>query len=836
MTVAGFVVRFAGVLAIAACAGCGITFNDEDTARSTDEEETVANNAAVKVDVGGAKIVPAAARSVVVQFHNNSDRALTRVAFSLDHGCSVTDPPGTIAANTTVVWVSESCGVATGTEGRTSYQVDGESQNAIASFHWDNPFIGSNSFDESAPVGFTASHDGGGGNNATVTFNFGCSSTTCDGIPDDWKRNGVFIDSATNQECPAQNRPATCQFIDLPTMGADVSRPEIFLQIDWMADAVDNHQLSQAAIQAVVNAFATSPYHAVNGAVGITVHVDEGANSVNFPVALSKARQLAEVKNLGTAVVVGTSINYNFTAFNNIKNAAGGFTSTGRGPIFHYVVSAHNIATLTNSGIAPEPGSDLIVSLGSFSPVTQLQQQGTLMHELGHNLRLNHGGTDGTNNKPNYFSVMNYSFQMKGLIVSGVQGTLDYSGNAQPELNKTALNENTGLGARAGAFGTQHWCPPVPATPGLPAVPGAFVTVLTANGPIDWDCDGALNPKPVPADVNNDPTSTKLAGANDWERIILHVGSIGGTGEAAPIEIPMDETLTPDVEALVLPVDSQAPVTVASASPPANAHGWNRSTVTVSLTASDDISGVAAIRYDLDGAGPTPFAGPFDIASEGVHSFEFFSVDRSQNQEPAHKATVQIDETAPVLSCPSAVTLECAGRTTQGTFQVTAFDALSGVDSLGCKFPSGSAFLFGTTLDTCTATDLADNVGTCQFDVTVQDTTPPVIRDLAPTPSVLWPPNHRMVSVTVAARASDICDSAPTCAITGVTSNEPINGPGDGNTDPDWVVTGTLSLDLRAERAGNGSGRVYQIAITCTDFAGNRTSGTTAVTVPHSAP
>ena len=181
------------------------------------------------------------------------------------------------------------------------------------------------------------------------------------------------------------------------------------------------------------------------------------------------------------------------------------------------------------------------------------------------------------------------------------------------------------------------------------------------------------------------------------------------------------------------------------------------------------------------------------------------------------------------------MTLECSNGSALGTFDVTATDNLSGVGSLGCTFPSGSVFPFGTTLDTCRATDLADNVGACQFNVSVQDTKPPVIGSLAPSQSVLWPPNHRMVPVIISPTVSDVCDSAPTCTIVGVTSNEPVNGLGDGNTDPDWVITGALSVSLRAERAGNGTGRTYRIAVLCSDFAGNGTTGTATVSVPHSA-
>jgi hypothetical protein len=66
-----------------------------------------------------------------------------------------------------------------------------------------------------------------------------------------------------------------------------------------------------------------------------------------------------------------------------------------------------------------------------------------------------------------------------------------------------------------------------------------------------------------------------------------------------------------------------------------------------------------------------------------------------------------------------------------------------------------------------------------------------------------------------------------------VTSNEPIEGLGDGDTSPDWVITGNLAVDLRAERAGNGSGRIYTITVRCTDAAGNASARSVLVTVPH---
>ncbi len=101
------------------------------------------------------------------------------------------------------------------------------------------------------------------------------------------------------------------------------------------------------------------------------------------------------------------------------------------------------------------------------------------------------------------------------------------------------------------------------------------------------------------------------------------------------------------------------------------------------------------------------------------------------------------------------------------------------------------------------------------------------------TPAVLWPPNHKMVRVAVSPIARDRCGGpAPSCRIASVVSNEPVDGTGDGDTSPDWRITGDLTVDLRAERSGRGSGRVYGIGLSCSDAAGRSTAGVVNVAVP----
>ena len=67
-----------------------------------------------------------------------------------------------------------------------------------------------------------------------------------------------------------------------------------------------------------------------------------------------------------------------------------------------------------------------------------------------------------------------------------------------------------------------------------------------------------------------------------------------------------------------------------------------------------------------------------------------------------------------------------------------------------------------------------------------------------------------------------------------VTSSQPVDGAGDGNTSPDWVVKSAKSVDLRAERAGNDpAGRIYTLTVEAVDSADGSSSAATEVTVPH---
>lgn len=477
--------------------------------------------------ITAATATPAAAatRDIHVHLTNNSDAGLTLTGSNLDHGCWNTAPPSTIDIGQTVDIASESCGVATGTEFHLTYHLDNTSKQMT--LHYSNPFAGGDTFEENPPQGYLF-NAGGVIEDRTDVFN--CDSATCDGIPDDWKRNGVTIDPGGGHQK---------QFIDLPKMGVTLDRPNVLVQLDWMHDNTHDQQLSQAAIDSVIRAFDQDPV-TYRGATrsGISLIVDAGKNSTITPGgatwgSLSQAQQIPWTKDL----LSGSRSGYQLANFYTLlKN---NFVPTGRLPIFHYAIAAAEIAPNdSTSGDTPGNALGFMVTLGDWTNGvgSQDEQTGTFMHELGHTLGLDHsqgeGNDDTVNYKPNYPSVMNYAWQVRGVFRNGVQ-VFDYSRDPAPDVNENTLTEAGGvdLGANPSKSGTTHSC-------GTKAADGTIQrqTYIQADlKPVDWNCDGLTPDGGTGFDANGDTNANQDLKGNqrsDWQRLLFKTGGVGAGSDA----------------------------------------------------------------------------------------------------------------------------------------------------------------------------------------------------------------------------------------------------------------------------------------------------------------
>ena len=120
------------------------------------------------------------------------------------------------------------------------------------------------------------------------------------------------------------------------------------------------------------------------------------------------------------------------------------------------------------------------------------------------------------------------------------------------------------------------------------------------------------------------------------------------------------------------------------------------------------------------------------------------------------------------------------------------------------------------------------------YDLTVECNQPPNVDDAHPSTDCLWPPNHKFVGITIEGVTDPDGDNV-TITITNITSDEPtasIEGAGGAEHAPDASGVGTATASLRAERSGDGNGRVYEITFVASDGIAE-TEGSVTVCVPH---
>ena len=257
------------------------------------------------------------------------------------------------------------------------------------------------------------------------------------------------------------------------------------------------------------------------------------------------------------------------------------------------------------------------------------------------------------------------------------------------------------------------------------------------------------------------------------------------------------------------------------------------------------------IDFSGDGAGNL-LDGPFGLALDdagnvyvaGFHSdnvFKIAGVAAPTNRPPTANAgpdqTVECTEPGGTI-----VTLDGTGSSDPDddllTYTWTGFFPEGGGTTTGAT--PAITLPFGVSTIALTVEDGNGGTDNDTVDIMVDDTTPPAISVVAD-PMVLWPPNHkyhRVALYDLVSGVTDACDgdvSVNDGVITWVSSDEPENASGDGNTTDDIVLSGDCqSVDLRAERQGSGNGRVYTVSVAAADASGNRGTASYQVQVPHS--
>jgi hypothetical protein len=694
-----------------------------------------------------------------------------------------------------------------------------------------------------------------------------------DGLVDSWEENGYDPDADGVID------------IDLPQLGADPMHKDMFVEIDWEASIPP----SRSSLQEVREAFAAAPIDAggvanPDGLPGIDVHFDTGSLSDSiglvgdpeFDGPLGRGTEIPDGPwTFGLICVGGLDDGRgchptdNPCDLDSAGDKLGDCSKTGfsqakktyfdffpRRFVFRYII----MNTGAGAGQGELGGDD--IWLGSRSSAT-------LMHEIGHTLNLSHGGPRSENGirncEPNYLSIMNYRYGR--LTRSNGLTHIDFSpakllsgGRAQvlADLDENALNEialdpsdpdhiisfvgppevcsalcdggGKRDGKRCAADGDcedpddsslKGTCRGVAQEGGSctsdaqcgGGACGGKRKTGTAGQPVDWNQNMTLG-EVVPQNIdgtfqaggcgneNFAAERTTLTSHDDWSNIRLRFRP-SQAAEDAPEELAPEPELT-DAEIVA---DLEAISTT------------DLEIVKTGTAGPLEAETVVSLEYDLvvTNAGPN-FAGTVLVQDDLPSGFSVSALDDRCSEVFA--GIVQCETEALMPNDEVSFSLEVQG-------------------TLACSGGLPSAVMNSATVENASEyagddPDPSDN--SSSFETEVVDTTPPQL-NVAVSPTVLAPPNHRLHEVTVTLSAQDACDDAPTIRLVSVTSNEPDNGIGDGDTFSDVqgadLGAADTSILLRAERSGIAGDRVYTLTYEAEDKSGNVTRVSQTVTVPR---
>jgi uncharacterized repeat protein (TIGR01451 family) len=681
-----------------------------------------------------------------------------------------------------------------------------------------------------------------------------------DGLLDTWEESGLDVNN---------DGVIDSNDVDLPALGADPDHKDLFLELDYVTGV----SLRKSAVAAMKAAFARAPVDAggvpnPDGLPGINLWVDVGgmrdsvAREGLVPGTCANGIDddgdgLTDGNDASCLPIAGTSI-YRYLDFDledttsptNCSNAldddGDGFVDGDDtdcivgddfgggnevpGPIgclddaFYDTKAIHfdaRRALVFRYGIAGNPADGAACGggfgeIGGNDFVEYNHDGGTIMHELGHTLNLDHGGDNDDNCKPNYVSAMNYDNQF-GVRRNGGGIIIDYSparlaigsGNRAvaplDDINEGALNEAMVLDATDqfnqfafvdGMGNKQRW-----------RLDSDVNGDGVADG-INWDGDtdppfevGVLTPinvdtsdavSGVPARCTNSTSSDTLSGHDDWSNIALDFKPFGDSEDGAINPVTEPELTSEELEELERAFHTTDLSISKSAAPDPVEVGDN---IVYTIVASNI------------GGNPANPVGVSDTLPPGAA----YVSDTAGCTESGGVLDCTLPELMPTVSTSLDITVSTAGTCEDGVPQALTNTA---------TVHNASSFAGDDR-------NPADNVASVT--VTPVDTTAPTIDSLSVSPGSPWAPNHKMRPIAVTAEASDACDAAPRCQISGIESNEADNGAGDGN----WEITGDLTALLRAERSGRQAGRIYVLTVTCTDGSNNSSSGEVEVRVAH---
>ena len=230
-------------------------------------------------------------------------------------------------------------------------------------------------------------------------------------------------------------------------------------------------------------------------------------------------------------------------------------------------------------------------------------------------------------------------------------------------------------------------------TPQIDTTPPVTTTADLAVGPDDdWQASTATDPATVTLAATDDQSGVATTTYQiDDQAPQTYDGPIVITGEGSHKVTFYSTDAVGNQEAPqsgYVNIDSLAPTSSADGLQVDGATGWQQDAQSVTLTASDDGSGMkggqSGIFYSLDGLTYSAYTGPFTVTTEGSNQVWYYAVDAAGNLETAHSGFVNIDTTPPVTTATGLVAVSDGGYI-HGSQQVTLTAVDSGSGMTGGK-------------------------------------------------------------------------------------------------------------------------------------------------------
>ena len=369
-----------------------------------------------------------------------------------------------------------------------------------------------------------------------------------DGIPDEYELPGTTYLGLPLYDWGARPQ-VTDLFIHVSTMDYSGTDSGMLLQ----KDALDN----------VVSVFAEN---------NIAIHFDVGTTGLyNGTTAVDPGEYNLSGEDHTVPYALSIFLDDRYGNAATVEEYENTYFPSERLNIFYYLVvgSSQNLdGSDGSSGVSWCPGRQFLITLAnwglncdstSMTNLTVNFQAGTIMHEFGHNLGLLHGGFENANYKPNYYSIMNYLYQLYGLPVIGnnegdryyfeqynnssagdnwqtnysayasltslvynpytTDFTIDYSHGNGGDLNETSLAEASGL-------------------------------LQSGSGYVDWDGDKTIT-NGVSTDINYTDTKNKLSDYNDWDNLYYYFYYLNEASSGRSYVLPNQELMVEEIPAFI---------------------------------------------------------------------------------------------------------------------------------------------------------------------------------------------------------------------------------------------------------------------------------------------